>query len=209
MKVHDITLPVDHALANWPGDAPYQYESTCTIAGGSSVNLGAVSMSVHTGSHADAPYHFLPNGATIDAVPLVVYVGPAVVVDARGLDPIPSRVLDGIDVGATPRVLFRTDAWTDHTRFPQQIPQLAADLIQRLAREGACLVGLDVPSVDAIDSKELPNHRALGAAGIHILESLRLAGIPPGRYELIALPLRLAGADGSPVRAVLRELPTL
>ncbi len=204
MKIWDITIPLQPSLANWPGDAPYQYEVTCRIADGDSVNLGAVSMSAHTGTHADAPYHFLDSGSSVDRIPPDAYIGPAVVVDVSGKDPIPAAALDDVDLAATPRVLLRTAAWSDHSRFPSSIPTVSADFIGRLADAGAVLLGVDVPSVDALDSKELPNHHALAAAGIHILESLDLSRVAPGRYELIALPLRLVGADGSPVRAILR-----
>lgn len=206
MKLYDITLSVDETLAGWPGDAPYRLEWTCTKAGGAAVNLGQVSLSLHTGTHADAPYHFDDTGTRIDAVPLSAYLGPARVVDVSGRPLIGRSDLEGPDFAA-PRLLLRTGAWADHRRFPESIPTLAPDVPAWLHERGVVLLGVDVPSVDALDSKELPVHHALGRHGIAILESLDLSGVPEGAYELIALPLRLAGADGSPVRAVLRTTP--
>lgn len=171
---------------------------------GAAVNVSAVMMSAHLGTHADAPYHFDDSAATIEAIPPDIYVGPAVVIDVTGREVIRRDDLLGIDLSRAPRVLFKTNAWTDHTRFPTQIPVLAPDVPVYLQARGVVLVGLDVPSVDPIDSEDLPNHHALAACGIHILESLRLEDVPPGEYELIALPLKIVGADGAPVRAVLR-----
>jgi len=115
--------------------------------------------------------------------------------------------LDDIDLADTPRLLIRTCCQTDRSVFPQPLTALTVELIEYLAAAGVCLVGLDSPSVDRFDSKDLPCHRALFQHGMANLESLTLLGVPTGRYELIALPLRLGGRDASPVRAVLRTLP--
>jgi arylformamidase len=108
-------------------------------------------------------------------------------------------------LSGTPRLLLRTDGWTDHSRFPESIPVLEASVPAYLHQKGVILLGLDVPSVDPIDSKDLPIHHALGSFRIAILESVDLTRVEPGVYELIALPLKIAGGDGSPVRAILRE----
>jgi arylformamidase len=204
MRIYDISIALHTRLACWPGDAPYQWRWSCRKSAGAAVNVGQVSLSVHAGTHTDAPFHFSDSGRTVEALDLDRYLGPACVLDVAGRDVIRTADLGRIDVARTPRVLLRTGAWTDHNRFPERVPALDADVPGWLADRGAVLVGLDVPSVDAIDSKELPNHHALGSRGIAILESLDLSGVPEGVYELIALPLKLVGADGSPVRAVLR-----
>ena len=116
------------------------------------------------------------------------------------------RRLRELDVRKTPRILFRTDSWPDPGQFPDRIPVMARDLPDWLGQRGAMLVGLDLPSVDALDSKTLDNHHALGRNRIAILEGLWLDHVPGGRYELIAPPLKITGADGSPVRALLRSL---
>jgi arylformamidase len=204
MKIYDISIPLHTRLACWPGDAPYEWRWTCKKSEGATVNVGQMSLSVHAGTHTDAPFHFSDGGRTVEALALDPYLGPACVRDVRGRDVIRAADLEAIDVVRTPRVLLRTGGWVDHGRFPESIPVLDRDVAGWLGDRGAVLVGVDVPSVDAIDSKDLPNHHALGSRGIAILESLDLTGVPEGVYELIALPLRLVGADGSPVRAVLR-----
>jgi arylformamidase len=203
--LYDVSRRLDAALAGFPGDAPYRFAWTCTKAGGASCNVGQVSLSVHSGTHVDAPYHFDDAGATADALLLDPYLGPARVADVRGRPVVRSADLEGFDLAATPRLLLHTGGWPDPARFPDGVCVLAEDVPEWLARRGVVLLGLDVPSVDALDSKTLPVHHALGRHGIAILESLDLSGVPEGVYELIALPLRLAGADGSPVRAVLRK----
>ena len=205
--LYDISLALGPALAVWPGDAPFRFELTWERAAGDSVNVGAVTMSVHTGTHVDAPFHFEDCAAPVDALDLNTFLGPARVLDVSGhavigREHIPADLLSGC-----PRLLLRTGAWENRTRFPERIPVLAGDVPDYLRACGVRLFGIDVPSVDAIDSPDLPIHRALAAAGIAILESVCLAGVPPGVFELIALPLKLAGADGSPVRAVLRDTP--
>jgi arylformamidase len=205
MTIHDITIPLESTVACWPGDAPYDLQWTMQRSAGATVNVSQVRLSVHAGTHADAPFHFQDTGRTIDRVPLEAYVGPARVIDVRDRALIRRRDLEGIDLIGTPRVLLRTDAWLDHRRFPETIPVMDTDVPAWLAEQGVILLGVDVPSVDALDSKDLPNHHALSAHGICILESLALAHIAAGVYQLIALPLRLGGADGAPVRAVLIE----
>jgi arylformamidase len=204
MKLYDITLPMQSSLALWPGDTPYDFHLVDKMSQGASINVGMVTMSVHTGTHADAPFHFLEGGATIDALDPALYIGPAFVVDLSGRPAIHCADIQDIDLTQTPRLLLKTNAWTDLTRFPETIPVMDADVPAYLQAQGVRLIGLDLPSVDALHSKDLPNHRALATCGIHILESLWLSEVPEGRYELLALPMKLVGADGAPVRALLR-----
>ncbi len=205
MAIHDVTIPVRESLACWPGDATYRLAWTMKKSAGESVNVGQISLSVHTGTHIDAPFHFDDSGTTAGALPLEPYVGPARVIHLRDRPRLRREDFAPIDLAGTPRVLIRTDGWLDHTRFPAVIPVMDEDIPAWLRENGVVLVGLDVPSVDALESKDLPNHRALGALGIAILESLDLSRVSEGVYELIALPLKLVGADGSPVRAILRD----
>jgi arylformamidase len=206
VNIYDITLPITTNLANWTGDVPYSRTIQMEIANGDSVNLSSMEMSLHTGTHADAPFHYANDGQTLDQIDPSIYMGLAVVVDVFGYETIPLQALTP-HLTKAPRLLLRTNAWQDHTRFPESIPVLAPEVPAVLGEKGIVLLGLDVPSVDALDSKTLPNHRALGRAGVHILESLDLRQVPEGLFELFALPLRLVGADGSPVRAVLRTIP--
>lgn len=206
MILYDITLPLSADIAEWPGDTPCSLTRNLALAKGHSVNLSSVCMSVHNGTHTDAPYHFSEAGRTAEQLDLSAYIGPAIVADVSGKLFITLEDVASIDFSAVPRVLFKTGGWQDHTCFPDHIPILAPEVPAYLHAQGVVLVGFDVPSVDALDSKTLPNHHALGGYGIAILESLLLSDVPPGVYELLALPLKLVGADGAPVRAVLRSL---
>ncbi len=209
MKIYDITRPLHTTTAPWPGDTPFEHHLTWKIADGAVVNVGALSMGTHNGTHADAPYHYLPDGTTIDALDPALFLGPAVVADVTmagwsiGRDALADAARH-FQNGGVPRLLLKTGAWPDSTRFPERLPLLAPDVPAFLGAAGVRLLGLDVPSVDAIDSKTLPIHHALAAAGVCIMESLDLSAVPAGVYELIALPLRITGGDASPVRAVLR-----
>jgi arylformamidase len=205
MRIYDISITLREGVACWPGDAPYAWQWSWRRSQGAAVNVGQVRMSVHTGTHADAPYHFAEDGKTVEALDLAPYVGPACVLDVRQRPVIGIADLAPYDFSHRPRVLLRTDACLDPERFPEHIPLLDPAVPAWLAGRGVVLVGVDVPSVDALDSKDLPIHHGLGRHGIAILESLRLAEVPAGLYELIALPLKLAGADGAPVRAILRQ----
>ena len=149
---------------------------------------------------------FLAAIPSIDAVSLEAYIGHALVIDAAGRDFIGPELFAGLDLSKTPRVLLKTGVWTDYSIFPEFIPTLTEEAAAFLAAQGIRLFGIDVPSVDVLDSKTLPIHHLLNSANIRILESVNLDIVPPGVYELIALPLPFAGADGSPVRAILRSV---
>ena len=199
----DVSRALAADTACWPGDVPFTFDLGWKIADGASVNVGSVRTSVHTATHCDAPFHFDNRGATVEQLSLDTFVGPAWVVDVRGISRWRDR-LERIDFADTPRVLFHTGGWPDTSRFPDSIPVMDPELPDWLADRGVRLIGVDLPSVDPLDSKTLDIHHALGRRGITIIEGLWLAHVPGGRYELIALPLRIVGADGSPVRAVLR-----
>lgn len=203
-KLIDITHPHSNALAPWPGDTPFQLRFAATIRGGYSCNVGHLTCSIHTGTHMDAPYHYNDAGATIDQIAPEVLIGPARVFDARGRESLTRETFAGLDGAATPRVLVRTNHCDDKSAFPARIPTLAPDVPAWLGAQGVKLIGLDLPSVDQTDSKTLPIHHALDEAGILIVENLDLRAAAPGVYELIVLPLKIAGGDGSPVRALLR-----
>lgn len=212
MKVWDISRTLSNDLAEWPGDEPYRFTVTREKAKGASVNLSAISMSVHNGTHADAPFHFDTDGESVEKALLQTYLGRATVVDLAQpfLDSKEKHLITVEDlrrsaeaIAATSRVLVRTGRWSDSTLFPRQIPVIAADVPAWLQKNGVKLLGLDLPSVDEIDSKSLQNHHALAHAGVAIIESLDLSNVASGIYNLAALPLKIAGGDGAPVRAVL------
>ena len=212
MKFWDISRTLSNDLAEWPGDVPFHFKLTREISKGDSVDLGAISMSVHNGTHADARFHFETDGETIEKAPLDIYLGRAVVVDlAEAFSQSNEKHLITIEdfrphaeeIAETSRLLIKTNRWSDSAVFPNQIPVIAADVPAWLQKNGVELLGLDLPSVDEIDSKSLQNHHALADAGIAIIESLDLKSVGPGIYNFVALPLKIAGGDGAPVRAVL------
>ena len=212
MKIWDISRTLSNDLAEWPGDEPCRFRMTREKAKGASVNLGAISMSVHNGTHADARFHFDTEGESIENVPVETYLGRATVVDLgqafldwneKHLITIEDLRPSAEAIAATSRLLVKTDRWSDSTVFPSQIPVIAADVPAWLQKNGVKLLGLDLPSVDEVDSKSLQNHHALARAGIAIVESLDLTDVASGIYQLAALPLKIAGGDGAPMRAVL------
>jgi arylformamidase len=212
MKVWDISRTLSNDLAEWPGDERCRFRLTREKTKGASVNLGAISMSVHNGTHADARFHFDTDGESIEKASLQTYLGRATVVDLwqaflesreKHLITIEDLRPSAEAIAATSRILVKTGRWTDSTVFPKQIPVIAADVPAWLQKNGVKLLGLDLPSVDEIDSKSLQNHHALAHAGIAIIESLDLSNIAPGIYHLAALPLKIAGGDGAPMRAIL------
>lgn len=205
-SILDISQEVSSDTAVWPGDTPFSLEWVMRLDEGCSCNVSTLHMSVHTGTHADAPNHFLKDGATPANVDLTRYIGKARVIYTRTAEAVMPSDLEGIDLTQTQRLLFHTprsmsvDSWRDD--FTYIHPETA----ELLASSGTLLVGLDTPSVDAMTSKTLDSHKILTSGGVAILENLALKDIPEGDYELIALPLRLRDADSSPVRAVLKVL---
>ena len=205
-RLWDITPTVTPALAVWPGDTPPSREVLLDLGRGDTVTLSTLHATVHLGAHADAPSHYGLDAATIESRSLEAYLGPCQVVrvpGARGRRVGPDELTWP---PRAPRVLLATGSFPDPTRFDRDFVALAPELIERLAGAGARLVGLDTPSVDLFDSKELPSHQACLRHDLAILEGLVLDRVPEGVYELIALPLKLAGFDASPVRAVLRAI---
>ncbi|WP_226643797.1 arylformamidase [Mesobacillus subterraneus] len=202
----DISQVLNDKIPVWPGDTPFEYKVSWGMEESGSVNVGQVTMSTHTGTHIDAPFHFESDGKKVIDLDFNLYIGPAMVIQVPKPESIGIKNLEGIELQGVKRLLIRTDSWTDKTVFPESIPHIEPELAAYLAEKGVQLLGLDLPSVDPLDSKELPAHHELNSHGIHILEGLVLNKIEPGEYELAALPLPLEQADGSPVRAVIRKI---
>lgn len=210
MDVIDISRTLSNRIAPWPGDTAFHFGLKWKMSDGATVNVGAVEMGVHNGTHADAPFHFEPNGETIDALALDVFIGSAVVVDLSKKFSDDGQEIAIADVRAcekdlrdAPRLLLKTGAWPDSEIFPKTIPVIAHDVPQWLRATGVRLLGVDLPSVDPIDSKDLANHHALAVANIAIVESLDLSQVSGGVYHFAALPLKIVGGDAAPVRAIL------
>lgn len=205
--LYDISQTLRNDLPVWPGDTRFDLRRTWAMGPGIPVNVSAFTLSTHSGSHADAPFHYDANGAAIDAVDPSIYLGPAQIIDARHAKDVvtSAHVLPQLRADVT-RVLIRT-----YDRAPQQIwddnfRAIAAPLVDDLAARGVRLIGVDTPSLDPQTSKTMDAHLAVARHGLAILEGLVLDAVPFGTYELIALPLKIAGADSSPVRAILRSL---
>ena len=211
MNIWDISRTLADELAPWPGDTPFEFRLIQKISAGGVVNLGSIRMSVHNGTHADAMFHFDESGPTMERAPLESYLGRAAVIDLADRFSADGKRLIEIDdlrpeeanISAASRVLIKTGACCDSTVFPSWIPVIASDVAEWLQTKGVQLLGLDLPSVDSIDAKVLANHHALARAGIWIIESLDLSAVSPGLYNFAAFPLKIAGGDGAPVRAVL------
>jgi arylformamidase len=193
-------------MAVWPGDTAYSVEQILALADGDSVNLTTLHLSAHSGSHVDAPSHFDARGITMAEVDLDIYWGLAQVVTvARNRGALVPADFAGVDLSRAPRLLVHSPAsHVDPAVFPREYVYPDATLAPYLAEHGVRLFGTDAPSMDAINSKSLPGHHALQEHGIAILEWLDLSKASDGLYELVALPLRIVGGDGSPVRAALR-----
>ena len=204
MKVIDISRTLTSGIAVWPGDQPFEHTWTLRIQDGSTVNLSAVALSIHTGTHADAPLHYLQDGAPIDEIPLLQFIGPCLVIDTTNATVILPEHVDVNDNMRIPRLLFKTrHSGVADTEWDPDLVPFSPSAIDRMAEQGVVLVGTDAPSVDPADSKTLDAHKALGRHGLVNIENLILKDVAPGLYQLIALPMKVQGLDGAPVRAVL------
>jgi len=207
MSLIDISQPLAPSTPVWPDDQSVEWSWTAQIGDTSVVNVGAMRLSMHAGTHADAPLHVHPEGCTIDEVPLSAFIGRAHVV-AVSEGPIrPTHVME-VDA---PRVLFQTPySMVAPTEWaPESVCPILPETVQACAEKDVVLLGTDAPSVDPVDSESLDAHHALRRCGIACLENLQLRDVEPGLYEMFAFPLRVEGGDAAPVRAVLRMDPEL
>ncbi|MFS0786474.1 arylformamidase [Shouchella sp. 1P09AA] len=202
----DITMPLHNSIAHWPGDTPFSYKLSAPMSETGSVNIGEITTSTHTGTHADAPFHYREDGAKIDALPLDPFIGQATVISAIDTETISRALLENYHLTGVERLLIKTKNKTNHSTFPEIYPYVTEDGARYLHDVGVKLLGVDVPSVDPMTSKDLNGHHSLDQAGIFIIENLLLDHVQAGLYEFIALPLRIKGGDGSPVRAVIKPL---
>lgn len=204
-KIWDISPPVDEQAAVFPGDTPYTQRLHFNLGPDCPVNVSAITLSPHTGAHADAPMHYAAQGQTVGALDLHPYLGPCRVIQCLDVGPLVQfeHIAHALD-NLPPRVLIQTcrRASQDWASFTA----LAGETIAFLATKNVVLIGIDTPSVDPATSQTLPSHQQLLHHQMRVLENLVLDDVPPGDYELIALPLKLMKADASPVRAILRSL---
>jgi arylformamidase len=204
----DVSMPIVTGMAHWPSDPPVSIEPYKFPEKGDRSTVSFLHMGSHTGTHMDAPRHFLPGRAGVDETPLEYLIGPCQVVDRRGLKSISLREVAGLDVAAAPRVLFRTDnseRLASRNEFFTDYVAVEEAAARWLVERGAVLVGVDGLSIDPYHAPNPGAHLALLEAGKVVVEGLCLGGVKAGRYDLICLPLRIKDCDGSPVRALLRR----
>lgn len=204
MKIFDISPPLHSGVAVWPGDTPYSRQDNMRIAEGQAVNLSTVTMSLHTGAHIDAPRHFDDGGPGIEGIDLDICFGPARLATVAANDgTIAVSDLTAILGDPPVRLLLRCNPNFDPERFPERFIHFRPAAAEAIGAAGVRLIGIDAPSVDHLDSKELPCHKAFWRHGTYILENLLLHDVPDGQYGLAAVPLRIVQGDASPVRAIL------
>jgi arylformamidase len=205
IMIFDITPAVSPRLQVWPGDTPPARELLQDMHRGDHITLSTLHATVHLGAHADAPSHYGVDSPTIDECSLDPYLGPCQVLRVH----VPRRSCitpDKLSFAIkAPRLLLATGTYPDPESFNTDFAALAPELVEHLFRQGVRLIGIDTPSVDLFDSKDLPSHRQCLNYDMAILEGLMLKDVPDGLYELIALPLKLVDFDASPVRAILRS----
>jgi arylformamidase len=205
----DISVPLRSRMAHWPGDAPLYLDQVSDMARGDAANVSTISMSVHTGTHMDAPRHFVADGPGIDTMPLNATVGTARVIEIQDEDTITAEELERHTIVRGDRLLFKTRnserCWKSRC-FLKQFVHIRADAAQYLASHRVRCVGVDYLSVGGYQTDGVETHQILLGAGIWLIEGLDLSGVEPGRYELVCLPLKIEGGDGAPARAIVRKL---
>ncbi|MFI4896329.1 MAG: cyclase family protein [Phycisphaerales bacterium JB059] len=207
--LYDISPALTPDVAVFPGDSPLRRHRLLDMSDGAHLTLSTLQTTVHAGAHADAPSHYGAGARTMEQQDLGLYLGPCQVLETRWWPGQRLGASDVIGKITEARVLLKTNSWPVHTVFNEDYAAVSPELVRRLADEGVRLLGVDVPSVDPPTSKGLESHQACLERDVSIIEGLDLSRVPPGRYELIALPLKLVGFEGSPVRAVLRPLPSV
>lgn len=207
MRIHDISVPIHQGLAVWPGDDGVAISPTSRIAAGDSTNMHRVAFGTHTGTHIDAPRHFIDDGPTLQDIPLDVLIGPAHVIEWLERDAVGPDAFADLPADAS-RVLIKTrnslDRWWEKP-FSEHYAYLTTDAAAALVERGVRLLGIDYLSVGEFGGSSAATHHTLLGAGVPLIEGLNLSAIAPGRYHLICLPLRVAVPDGAPARVVLVE----
>jgi len=212
VPVYDVTVPIFNELPTWPGDPAVEISDWRTLSAGDGANVSMLNFGAHTGTHVDAPAHFIEGAAKVESLNLEVLIGEAEVVavpeDLRAIDE--EFVLAHCPMGAK-RILFKTrySAFWSEPDFREDFTYLDTKAAETLVQRGVKLVGIDYLSIEKFNSPEHPTHLALLSHGVVILEGVNLSEVPAGRYELICLPLRLRSnlGDGGPARVVLRTYP--
>lgn len=207
MKYYDISLNLSAETVRWVTSPPFELVERRRMSRGDGNNSSALTMSVHSGTHLDSPFHFVPDGAAIDALPLDLFIGAALVCAIDGGTHITAQHVTSLRLDGETRVLFKTrnSTFLHQASYNPDFMAFSVEAARALVARGVKLVGLDYLSVAHAD-EQIPVHRAFLDHGIVLLEGIDLSEIKPGRYELMCFPIRLRGSDGAPCRAVLRDL---
>jgi len=207
MKIYDISLSLSANTVRWVTAQPFELIERKRMSRGDSNNSSSIHSSAHAGTHVDAPFHFVPDGPTIESLPLEIFIGPARVCAIEPGSRITATDVTGAALQGETRVLFKTrnSSLLQKGEYDPSFASFSVDGAKALVDLGVRLVGLDYLSAAAAD-EQVPVHRAFLDHGVVLLEGIDLSAVPPGRYELICFPVKIAGSDGAPCRAVLREL---
>lgn len=210
VTIHDISVPISESLPVWPGDPPVQITHSSHLDLGDEATVSRLDFGAHTGTHVDAPAHFVAGGLGVDRLALDLLVGPAWVVHALEAETLSADLLESLDIPpGTERVLFRTrnsELWARSlSAFDENFVAITEDGARWLVARGLRLVGVDYLSVAPFHDP-VPTHQILLRAGMIVVEGLDLGQVAPGRYQFVCLPLKLAGGDGAPARAILLEV---
>jgi arylformamidase len=205
-RIIDVTVPLSADVPVYPGDTRFQMEFTHRIGDGQPYNATRLTLGTHSGTHVDAPYHFLADGRTVDQLPLEILIGKARVAFVAARDKIERDDLEALNLRDDIRVLLKTrmSGQLRVAEFQEDFVYLTPDAATYLVQAGIKLVGIDYLSVEKFQSRDFAAHHALLGAGVVVVEGLDLSAAEPGEYDMTCLPLRIAGADGSPARVVLR-----
>jgi arylformamidase len=205
----DISAPVRNGMVHWPGDPAFHIERATDQEKGDVATVSRMTLGVHTGTHMDAPLHFIRNARSIDQMPLDATIGPARVISIRDRKAIQREELLEHAIAAGERILFKTSnsdrSWKSDA-FDEDFVFISQDAARYLAGCNPRSIGVDYLSVGGFREDGLETHQALLEAGIWIIEGLNLSGVEPGAYDLVCLPLKLIGSEGAPARAILRNL---
>lgn len=207
MKYHDISVPIHAGMPVYEGDPSVEITRTHSINRGDPYNVSRLLMGAHTGTHVDAPSHFVDGAGGVDEIPLEVLIGPVKVVDLSGVGAVTADVLAGTELNGAERLLLKTSnsgLWSE-AGFRKDFVYLTGDAAEYLVDAGIKLVGIDYLSVEEFDAAPANAHLALLGAGVVILEGINLSKVEAGEYKLICLPLPIKGCDGAPCRAVLAD----
>ena len=203
----DISVPIYTGMVHWPDNPPVRIERMQDLSRGDAANVSKIELGAHTGTHMDAPRHFLADGAGLDEMPLDASIGKARVINIEHPQAILPAELEPHNLQARERVLFRTRnsdrCWKDD-HFVEDFVYISAAAAQYLVKRQVRTIGIDYLSVGGYVYDGVETHQILLSAGIWLIEGLNLSAVNPGIYELVCLPLRVTGADGAPARAILR-----